>query len=126
LANNQSQFDFSLGEPIVADISGTNFICNIGFQQPYYDLFTSVIPSEAIGYQPFPNPFSGALHFKASTEIERYFLLDAKAGEVFHSQTSGKDFEYKVSNLPMGFYQLRVLMNNGKTIGSKVVSDSLL
>ena len=84
---------------------------------------TSALKSETSGYQIYPNPFSNAFRFEASSEIKRYFLLDASGREVFQSQTTGTDFEYKVSNLPKGFYQLRVLMKNGKTIGSKVVHE---
>ena len=110
-----------MGEPIVADVSAAGFTANVGFQQPYYDFFTSVLKSETAESQIFPNPFSNAFRFEASSEIERYVLLDASGREVFQSQTTGMDFEYKVSNLPNGFYQLRVLMKNGKTIGYKVV-----
>ena len=121
LSDTQNQVDFSIGEPIVADASGSDLTFNIGFQQPYYDFFTSVLKAETSVYQIFPNPFSNAFRFAASSEIESYYLLDASGREVFQSQTTGTDFEYKVSNLPKGFYQLRVLMKNGKTIGSKVV-----
>ena len=121
LSDAQNQFDFSIGEPIVADVSGSGFTYNIGYQQPYYDFFTSVLKSETSGYQIFPNPFSNAFRFLASSEIESYFLVDATGKEVFQSQTSGTDFEYKVSNLPKGFYQLRVHLVNGKTISSKVI-----
>jgi hypothetical protein len=121
LSDSQNQFDFSIGESILADVSGSGFTYTVGFQQPYYDFFTSVLKSETEGFQVFPNPFSNAFRFEASSEIERYFLMDASGKEVFQSQTTGTDFEYKVSNLPKGFYQLRVLMKNGKTIGYKVV-----
>ena len=123
LSDSQKQIDFSIGEPIVADISGSGLTYNIGFQQPYYDFFTSALKLETSGYQIFPNPFSSAFRFAASSEIENYFLLDASGREVFQAQTTGTDFEYKVSSLPKGFYQLRVLMKNGKTIGSKVVHE---
>jgi hypothetical protein len=121
LSDAQNQFDFSIGEPIVADVSSSGFTYNIGFQQPYYDFFTSVLKSETSGYQIFPNPFSNAFRFEASTEIKSYFLLDASGREVFQSQTIGTDFEYKVSNLPRGFYQLRVHLANGKKINTKVI-----
>ena len=121
LSDSQNQFDFSIGESILADVSGSGFTYTVGFQQPYYDFFTSASKSETTGYQIFPNPFSNAFRFEASSEIERYFLMDASGKEVFQSQTTGTDFEYKVSNLPNGFYQLRVLMKNGKTVGYKVV-----
>ncbi len=121
LSDTQSQFDFSIGEPIVADVSGSGSTYNIGFQQPYYDFFTTVLKSETTGFQMFPNPFSRAFRFAASSEIESYFFLDASGREVFQSQTTGTDFEYKVSNLPKGFYQLRVHLANGKTISSKVI-----
>ncbi len=121
LSDNQNQFDFSIGEPIVADVSGSGSTYNIGFQQPYYDFFTIVLKSETSGFQIFPNPFSNAFRFAASSEIESYFLLDASGREVFQSQTTGTDFEYNVSNLPKGFYQLRVHLANGKTISSKVI-----
>ena len=121
MSDTQNHFDFSIGEPIVADVSASGLTVNVGFQQPYYDFFTSALKSETAGCQIFPNPFSNAFRFEASSEIERYVLLDASGREVFQSQTTGMDFEYKVSNLPNGFYQLRVLMKNGKTIGYKVV-----
>ena len=94
LSDTQNQFDFSIGEPIVADVSGSGFTYNIGFQQPYYDFFTSVLKPESSAYQIFPNPFSNAFRFEASSEIERYFLLDASGREVCQSQTTGTDFEY--------------------------------
>lgn len=121
LSDTQNQFDFSIGEPIVVDVSGSGYTYNIGFQQPYYDFFTSVLKSETSGYQIFPNPFSSVFRFAASSEIVSYFLLDASGREVFHAQTAGTDFEYKVYNLPKGFYQLRVHLANGKTISSKVI-----
>lgn len=121
LSDTQKQFDFSIGEPMVAEVLGTGFTSNIGFQQPYYDFFTSVLKSETLAYQIFPNPFSNVFRFESSSEIESYFLLDASGREVFQSQTSGFDFEYKVSGLPKGFYQLRVQLANGKTISSKVI-----
>ena len=121
LSDAQNQFDFSIGEPIVTEVSETGFTYNIGFQQPHYDFFTSVLKSETSGYQIFPNPFSSAFRFEANSEIESYFLLDASGREVFQSQNTGTDFEYTVSNLPKGFYQLRVHLANGKTISSKVI-----
>lgn len=121
LSDAQNQFDFSIGEPIVADFSGSGSTYNIGFQQPYFDFFTSVFKSETSGYQIFPNPFSSAFRFESSSEIESYFLFDASGREIFQSQTTGMDFEYKVSNLPKGIYQLRVQLANGKTISSKVI-----
>jgi hypothetical protein len=123
LSDNQNQFDFSIGEPIVADVSSSGSTYNIGFQQPFYDFFTSVLKSETTGFQIFPNPFSNAFRFAASSEIENYILLDASGREVFQSQTTGTDFEYKVFNLPKGLYQLMVLMKNGKTISSKVIHE---
>ncbi len=92
LSDAQNQFDFSIGEPIVADVSGSGLTYNIGFQQPHYDFFTSVSKSETSGYQIFPNPFSSAFRFAASSEIESYFLLDASGREVFQAQTTGTDF----------------------------------
>jgi len=121
--DSQHQFDFSIGEPIVTEISVSDFTYNIGFQQPYYDIFTSVLELKTEGYQISPNPFLNAFRFEASSEIERYFLLDASGREVYQSQTTGTGFEYKVSDLPKGFYQLRVLMKSGKMIGSKLVHD---
>ena len=121
LSDTQNQFDFSIGEPIVADVSGSGSTYNIGFQQPYYDFFTSVSKVETSGYQILPNPFSSSFHFEAASEIERYSLYDANGKEVFQSHTTGTDFEYTVSNLPNGFYQLRVQLVNGKTIRSKVI-----
>ena len=112
-----------MGEPIVADVSDSGFRYNMGFQQPYYDFFTSALRLETSTFQIFPNPFSEAFRFVASSEIESYFILDANGREVFQSQTTGSDFEYRVSHLPKGFYQLRVLMKNGKTIGSKLVHE---
>lgn len=123
LLDAQNQFDFSIGEPIVTDVSGSGFTYNIGFQQPYYDFFNSVLKAESAGYQIFPNPFSTAFRFEASSEIERYFLLDASGREVFQSPTTGSDFEYQVSDLPKGFYQLRVLMKDGKTMVAKLVHE---
>ncbi len=121
LTDTQNQIDFSIGEPMVADVSAAGFTANVGFQQPYYDSFTSVTQVETPGYQIFPNPFSSAFRFEAGSDIERYHLYDANGKEVFQSQTTGTDFEYTVSNLPKGFYQLRVLMKNGKSVGYKVV-----
>ena len=121
LSDTQNHFDFSIGEPIVADVSAAGFTGNVGFQQSYYDFFTSVLKSETAESQIFPNPFSNAFRFESSSEIERYVLLDASGREVFQSQTTGMDFEYKVSNLPNGFYQLMVYLANGKTISSKVI-----
>ena len=40
LSDAQNHFDFSIGEAIVAEVSGNGFTKNIGFQQPYYDFFT--------------------------------------------------------------------------------------
>jgi hypothetical protein len=74
-----------------------------------------------LGYQILPNPFSSAFRFEAGSDIERYHLYDANGKEVFQSQATGTNFEYTVSSLPNGFYQLRVLMKNGKTVGYKVV-----
>jgi len=121
LTDSQNQIDFSIGEPIVADVSAAGFTANIGFQQPYNYSFTSVSKVETSGYQILPNPFSSAFRFEAGSDIERYHLYDANGKEVFQSQATGTVFEYTVSNLPNGFYQLRVLMKNGKTVGYKVV-----
>ena len=121
LSDTQNQFDFSIGEPIVTDASTSGFTYNIGFQQPYYDFFTSVLKSETLGFQLFPNPFSSAFRFETNSEIESYLILDASGRVVFQSQTTGTDFEYKVSNLPKGFYQLRVHLANGKTTSSKII-----
>lgn len=121
LSDSQVQVDFSIGEPIVANISTVDFAYNIGFQQPDYGLFTSVVKTETPDYQLFPNPFSSVFRFEADSEIESYLLLDANGREVFQSSTSGTDFEHQVSNLPKGLYQLRVQLVNGKTINSKVI-----
>jgi hypothetical protein len=121
LSDTQNHFDFSIGEPIVADVSAAGFTVNVGFQQPFYDSFTSVLKSETAGCQIFPNPFSSAFRFEAGSAIERYFLYDSNGKEVFQAQATGTDFEYTVSNLPNGFYQLRVHLVNGKTINSKVI-----
>ena len=121
MTDTQNQIDFSIGEPIVADVSAAGFTANVGFQQPYYDFFTSVATIETPGYQILPNPFSSAFRFEAGSDIERYFLYDANGKEVFQSQATGTNFEYTVSNLPNGFYQLRVHLVNGKTINSKVI-----
>ena len=121
LSDTQNQFDFSIGEPIVTEVSGTDFTYNVGFQQPYYDFFTSVLKSDTTGYQIFPNPFSSVFRFETNVEIDHYFLFDANGREVFHSKATGNDFEYKVSNLPNGFYQLRVHLTNGKSISSKII-----
>jgi hypothetical protein len=123
LSDAQTQINFSIGEAVVANVSGNGFTYNIGFQQPHYDFFTSALKPEPSGYQLFPNPFSNAFRFEASAEIESYFLLDASGREVFQAQTTGTDFEHKVSGLPKGFYQLRVLMKDGRTICSKVVHE---
>jgi len=121
LSDSQNQIDFSIGEPMVADVSAVGFTVNVGFQQPFYDSFTAVAKVETPGYQVFPNPFSNAFRFEASSDIERYFLVDASGREVFQAQATGTDFEYTVSSLPNGFYQLRVHLVNGKTINSKVI-----
>ena len=121
LSDSQNHFDFSIGEPIVADVSAAGFTANVGFQQPFYDSFTAVAQIETPGYQIFPNPFSSAFRFEAGSDIERYHLYDANGKEVFQSQTTGTDFEYTVSSLPNGFYQLSVHLANGKTIHSKVI-----
>jgi hypothetical protein len=123
LTDSQNQIDFSIGEPIVADVSGSGSTYNIGFQQPYYDFFTSVSKVETSDFQISPNPFSSTFRFEAGSDIERYSLYDANGKEVFQSQTIGTDFEYTVSNLPNGFYQLRVQLVNGKTIRSKVIQQ---
>jgi len=117
------QFDFSVGESVTTTIGNGQNTFNIGFQQPYYDFFTSVSNSEITGYQIFPNPFSNAFHFVASSEIEHFFLTDASDREVFRSHTSGKEFEFKESNLPNGFYHLSVQLVNGKTINSKIIQQ---
>ena len=122
-SGGQNQIDFSIGETTIADMAATPGIVNIGFQQPYYDFFTSAIKPEPSGYQLFPNPFSKAFRFEASAEIESYLLLDASGREVFQAQTTGTAFEYKVSGLPKGFYQLLVLMKDGRTISTKVVHE---
>jgi hypothetical protein len=121
LSDAQNQLDFSIGEPILAEVSGSDFKFNIGFQQPYYDFFTSVLTSEKSGFQLFPNPFSKSFRFESGSEIESYFLLDANGKEVFRSLTSGNEFEYHAASLPKGFYHLQVQLRNGKTIHSKVV-----
>ena len=121
LSDTQNQIDFSIGEPIVADVSAADFTANVGFQQPFYNSFTAVTKVETPDYQILPNPFSSAFRFEAGSDIARYFLYDANGKEVFQSQATGTNFEYTVSNLPNGFYQLRVLMKNGKTVGCKVV-----
>jgi hypothetical protein len=121
LSDTQNQFDFSIGEPIVSEVSGTSLIYNIGFQQPYYDFFTSALMVKTLAFEIFPNPSSNAFRFEASSEIDSYSILDANGKEVFLSQTSGMGFEYKVSNLAKGFYQLRVHLTNGITISSKVI-----
>lgn len=121
LVDMENKFSFSIGEPIVSEISGTGLSFNIGFQQPYGDIFTSNAYPEVDAYQIYPNPFSNVFHFEAKSEIENFCLFDANGREVYRSLITGTDFEYKVSNLPKGLYQLRVQLLNGKSINSKVI-----
>jgi hypothetical protein len=121
LVDTENKFSFSIGEPIVSEISGTGLSFNIGFQQPYGDIFTSHSYPEVDAYHIYPNPFSNVLLFEARSEIENYYLFDASGRLVFRSSTTGTEFEYKVSNLPKGLYQLKVQLVNGKTISAKVI-----
>ena len=121
ITGTQNQFDFSIGEPITADLSAQGNIVNIGFQQPYYDFFTSVSGSFKTDYMLFPNPFTTGFRFEAQNEIESWNLTDAGGREVFHSPASGTTFEFKSGQLPPGLYHLRVRLSNGKNISSKII-----
>ena len=120
-SDSQTQIDFSIGEPVVVEASGNGIISTIGFQQPYYDFFMSVSRTSKGGFQLFPNPFSGLFRFEADTEIDRYFLFDAQGREVFHKMAEGKTFDFEGSDLPLGIYQLRVVLKSGEISGSTIV-----
>lgn len=121
ISTGQHQFDFSMGEPIVAEVSGTDFTAQIGFQQPYIDFFTSIVNTETNGFQLFPNPFSNGFRFEASEEIEYYMLVDASGKIVSQCKAAGTAFEWNQAGLPKGLYLLRVFLTNGKTINSPIV-----
>jgi hypothetical protein len=117
----QTQTDFSIGEPVVVYVSGNAANYNIGFQQPYYDVFKSTFIASKRGSQVFPNPFSGSFRFEADSEIDQYFLFNAKSREVFHKMTEGKTFAYDGSDLPLRIYQLQVVLKSREISGSLLV-----
>lgn len=123
ISNPQHQFDFSIGEAVTSEISTSESLVHIGFQQPYYDFFTAVTKPIASNFQVFPNPFSRCFRFETGSEIDHYSLFDASGKSVFQSQVSGQYFEYAVAGLPHGLYQLRVWLKNGQTIGAKLVHE---
>ena len=70
LSDAQNHFVFSIGEAIVAEVSGNGFTYHIGFQQPYYDFFTGQQALKESAYQLFPNPFATSFRFEGSSEID--------------------------------------------------------
>jgi len=82
LSDTQNQFDFSIGEAIVAEVSGNGFTNNIGFQQPYYDFFTGQQTLKESAYQLYSNPFATSFRFEGGSEIDQSILIDALVKEV--------------------------------------------
>jgi hypothetical protein len=121
LSDTQNRFEFSIGEPIVAEISGEGFLYNIGFNQPYWDFFTPVSSPKLLNYFITPNPFTDSFHFATNSEIEHFFLIDASGREVFRTITTGSNFDFKSPCLPKGFYLLKVQLENGMTVSSKLI-----
>jgi len=117
----EMQVDFSIGEPVFTAASSTESTVNIGFQQPFYDFFTSNQKAEAASHQLFPNPFSDAFRFESSAPIDHYFLFDALGKEVASSAVSGYGFVHFSSALPTGIYCLRVHLLNGGTMKYKLI-----
>ena len=74
LSDTQNQFDFSIGEAIVAEVTGTGFTNHIGFQQPYYDFFTGQQALKESAYQLYPNPFATTFRFNGSAEIDHFIF----------------------------------------------------
>ncbi len=120
ISDAQIQIDFSIGESVVTDVSRNGTSYNIRFRQPYYDVFSSASKSSKGGVQLFSNPFSESFRIEADTEIDQYFLFDAKSREVSHKMTEGRTFAYDGSDLPLRIYQLRVVLK------SEEISTSLL
>ena len=121
LSDTQNQFDFSIGEAIVAEVSGNGFTNNIGFQQPYYDFFTGLKALKVSAYQLFPNPFATSFRFEGSSEIDQSILLDALGKEAATIPVHGIGFEYSKADLPKGMYNLRIQMLNKEIKNLKLV-----
>ncbi|HRH34752.1 MAG TPA: T9SS type A sorting domain-containing protein [Catalimonadaceae bacterium] len=121
ISSPEMQVDFSIGEPVFIAASSTEFTVNIGFQQPNYDFFTSILMAEMASHQLFPNPFSDAFRFESSAPIDHYFLFDALGKEVANGSVSGREFVHFSHSLPKGMYNLQIQLLNGERLNLKLV-----
>jgi hypothetical protein len=115
ISDPNHQFDFSIGEAIVADFSSSDNIMNVGFQQPYYDFFTASDPIKESYFHVYPNPFSTRFKFDADQAISSYILFDALGKSVKTEKVGSSSFIFDKYDLPKGFYTLQVLFHNQTT-----------
>ena len=115
ISDSNHQFDFSIGEVVVADLSGSGQMVNVGFQQPYYDFFISTEAIKKPNFQVFPNPFSARFQFISDLPISSYVLYDALGKAIKNQQIEGESFVFDKPDLPKGFYSLQVQFKNHST-----------
>jgi len=106
------QFDFSIGEAVVADLSSAGEMVHVGFQQPYYDFFTSIASIKRPDFQLFPNPFSTRFQFISDIPIASYVLFDALGKTIKKQEIEGDNFVFDKPDLPKGFYSIQVQYQN--------------
>jgi hypothetical protein len=112
ISGTDQRFDFSIGEAVTAEISGSSQVYTLGFQQPYYDFFTSVSKIESAGLSVYPNPFSNRFQVRSEKPISEYTVFDALGKTVSHQNTEGTQFTFDQPDLPKGVYSLRVVFQN--------------
>ena len=115
VTDSNHQIDFSIGEVIVAEIQNSDHIINVGFQQPYYNFFTSVSEFENHASQLFPNPFSTQFQFNSDLPVSSYDLYDALGKLVYTQRVQGTQFVFDEVKLANGLYSLRVQFQNNTT-----------
>ncbi|WP_367392078.1 T9SS type A sorting domain-containing protein [Lewinella sp. LCG006] len=117
IIENDAAIYFDFNEPVITNTVfhtlGRNFLEVVN---------TEVVPGVAIQWNIFPNPVADQLELQLSGEEvpDRLLLqvLDAQGRLLRQASFSGKTHSLSVADLPAGWYQLRLTLDNGDLLGT--------
>ena len=126
LTGNGLQIDYTIGEPVIAPVTGSGLLLTEGFQQP----FTYVLRSDAVF--PFlalyPNPTQGntILHFALPAEGTLLVMVHNAIGqrvltESVHYASGETQYIIKTARLVPGTYFVTVRMDGLGVVSKKLI-----
>ena len=118
---NGSSMSWTVGEPVIHTLPGSNFTLTQGFQQPLLEATTSYYdPAFNYNFLAFPNPLQFELRLETDyPEDLRYFLYDV-SGNVLRTHKFKQEETLDLRTFPAGVYVLKV-MTLEKTIRSILI-----